>query len=64
MASCAVAPPQLVKFHLPAEFKTCGPRPAIPLRANDKTAAVLLLEYDDALSDCHGKLYRAWKLTQ
>ena len=64
IASCAAAPPTLVKLRLPAEFRDCAGRPPIPPVLDDRSAALLLLEYDDALSDCRGKLHAVWSLMQ
>ena len=64
LASCAGAPPKLVRLALPPEFRDCAPRPYLPATLNDQTAALLLLQYDDAWADCRSKLRAAWTLTQ
>lgn len=63
--SCGTEPvPVAVKTPLPAEFADCKHRPDVPAVLDDAVAAGLLLDYDDALSDCSDKLHRAWQLSQ
>jgi hypothetical protein len=66
LASCGAVQqvPVLEPVKLPDTFATCKGRPTVPDVLDDKAAAGLLLDYDDAWSDCHDKLQRAWTLTQ